>query len=136
MGKLTDQGEHAVLEVFLGGATRGGTGNLYLGLYTDVAEPAETANLATITELTEGANGYDRIAMIDANWTVTADEAVQPQQSFTANGGDWGNVAGYFITDANTGNVGNLIFVENFSDGPYNILDTMSCKITPTILAA
>ena len=136
MAKLVDQGEHAVLEVFLGGATRGGSGNLFLGLYTDAAEPGETANLDTITELPEGANGYDRIAMADANWVVTADEAVHDQANFTANGGDWGNVTGYFITDANTGNSGNLIFVEHFSDGPYDMTDGMSCKITPAILAA
>ncbi len=136
MAKLTDEGENAVLEVFLAGGTRGGTGNLWLGLYTDVAEPGETANLDTITELTEGANGYDRIIMADANWVVTDDEAVHDQANFTANGGDWGNVSGYFITDVDTGNVGNLLFVESFSDGPYEILDGMSCKITPKILAA
>lgn len=135
MAKLVDEGEHAVLEVFLGGATRGGTGNLFLGLYTDVAEPGETANLATITELPV-ANGYDRVPLADGDWTVVDDLATQPQANFTANGGDWGNTTGYFICDAANGNTANLLFVEHFSDGPYDILDGMSCKITPAILAA
>lgn len=135
MPKLCNDGENAVLEVFFAGGTRGGSGNLYLGLYTDAAEPAEDANLATITEL-PAANGYARIAMPDANWTVVADEATHEQQTFAANGGDWGNVTGYFICDAANGTVGNLIAVEQFSDGPYNVLDGLVVLVTPAILAA
>jgi hypothetical protein len=135
MPKLCDEGEHNILEVYLGGAARGGSANLYIGLYTDATEPAETANLATITELAV-ANGYARIALPDAGWTVTDDTAVQPEKTFTANGDDWGNVAGYFVCDAANGTAGNLIFVESFSDGPYNVLDGVSVKITPAIMAA
>lgn len=135
MAKLVNLGETQLLNTYLKGTTRPGSANLYLGLYTDVAEPGETANLASITELA-AANGYARVAMADANWTVTDDLAAQPQQTFTANGANWGNVTGYFICDAANGNTANLLFVEHFSDGPYDILDGMSAKITPAILAA
>lgn len=133
MAKICDEGEWFLANAALKSAAE--SANLYLGLYTDVTEPGETANLATITELAE-ANGYARIALPAANWTITDDLAEQPQQTFTANGGDWGNVSGYFLTDANTGNVGNLIAVENFSDGPYNTPDGISILITPKILTA
>lgn len=135
MAKLTDLGETQVLETYLVGTARPGSGNLYLGLYTDVAEPGETANLASIAELPV-ASGYARIALADAGWTVTDDLAEQPQKTFTANGGNWGNVTGYFICDAANGNTANLIFVEQFSDGPYSVDDTMTCKVTPAIQAA
>ena len=135
MPKLTNEGENAVLEVFLGGATRGGSGNLYLGLYMDATEPAEDANLATITEV-PAANGYARIALADGDWNIADDLATHNQQTFTANGGDWGNVTGYFICDAANGTVGNLIAVEHFSDGPYNVLDGLVVLVTPAVLAA
>jgi hypothetical protein len=131
--KLTNEGENHVLDVYLAGDVRD---PLYLGLYTDGTEPAETANLDSITELVEGANGYDRIALPDANWTIVDDVATHEQQTFTANGASWGNVTGYFICDAANGNVGNLIFVEHFSDGPYLCLDGLSILVTPAIQAS
>ena len=131
--KITDEGEWFLANAALVSAAE--SANLYLGLYTDVAEPGETANLATITELAV-ANGYARIAMPAANWTIVDDLAEQPQQTFTANGGDWGNVSGYFISDVANGTAGNLIAVENFSDGPYNTLDGLSILVTPKILTA
>ena len=135
MPKLCDQGEHAVLEVFMGGATRGGSGDLYLGLYTDTTEPGEATTLSTITELAV-THGYARIALADGDWTIVADLATNLQKTFTASGGDWGNIYGYFICDVSSGTSGNLLFVEQFSDGPYNITDGLSVKITPSILAA
>jgi hypothetical protein len=91
--------------------------------------------LATITELPV-ANGYARVSLPDANWTVVADVATHEQQTFTANGGDWGNVTGYFICDAANGNAANLIIVEHFADGPYNCLDGLSILVTPAVQAA
>ena len=133
MPKITDQGETFLANAALKSAAE--SANLYLGLYTDVAEPGETANLASITELAE-ANGYARIALAAANWTITDDLSEQPQKTFTANGANWGNVSGYFIADCANGTAGNLIAVENFSDGPYNTLDGLSILITPKILTA
>ena len=131
--KIVDQGEWFLANAALKSAAE--SANLYLGLYTDVDEPGETANLATITELAE-ANGYARIALPAANWTITNDLSEQPQQTFTANGANWGNVSGYFITDVANGTTGNLIAVENFSDGPYDTLDGLSILLTPKILTA
>lgn len=131
--KICDEGEWFLANAALKSAAE--SDPLYLGLYTDVAEPGETANLATITELAE-ANGYARIALAAANWTITDDFAEQPQQTFTANGANWGNVSGYFLCDAANGTAGNLIAVENFSDGPYNILDGLSVLVTPGIVTA
>ena len=133
MAKLTNEGETHLLNTYLKQDARD---PLYLGLYTDAAEPGESANLATITEVPEGANGYDRIALPDANWTVVDDTATHEQKVFTANGGDWGNVAGYFICDAANGTVGNLAIVEHFSDGPYNVLNGLSVLVAPAIQAS
>ena len=136
MPKLTDQGEHNVLQVFLAGATRAGSGNLYLGLFTDVTEPVEAATLASgLTELPV-THGYARIALADADWTVTADLATNLQKTFAASGGDWGYVYGYFICDVASGTSGNLLFVESFSGGAYYVLDGESLKVTPAVLAA
>lgn len=133
MAKLTNEGETNVLEVYLAGDARG---DLYLGLYTDATEPGETATLATISELPEGVDGYDRIALADVDWNVVDDLATNVQKTFTASGGDWGDVYGYFICDVITGTSGNLLFVEHFSDGPYDVLDGLSVLVTPAVLAA
>ena len=133
MAKLTNEGENNVLNTYLKGVARG---DLYLALYTDASEPAEAITLATITELPEGVNGYDRIALDDGDWTVVNDVATNVQKTFTAAGGDWGNVYGYFICNVITGVVGKVLFVESFSDGPYNVLNGLSVLVTPAIQAA
>jgi hypothetical protein len=133
MAKLTNEGENNVLNTYLKGVARG---DLYLGLYTDAAEPAEAITLATISELPEGVNGYDRIALDDGDWAVVDDLATNVQKTFTAAGGDWGNAYGYFICNVITGVVGKVLFVEHFSDGPYNVLNGLSVLVTPAIQAA
>jgi len=65
-----------------------------------------------------------------------ADLATHVQKTFLAAGGAWGQVYGYFICDVITGDAGNLLFVEHFSDGPYNVLNGLSVLITPAIQAA
>ena len=134
MAKTTTQGETNVLQVYLGGATRSGSGNLYLGLYTQTTEPAKVDTLATITELPV-ANGYARIVLADADWTVVDDLATQVQKAFAASGGDWGDVYGYFICDVDSGTSGLLLFAEQFSDGPYNVLDGDTIPVTAQVLA-
>jgi len=135
MAKWCDEGETDVGAVYLKGAARGT--NLYVGLYTDAAEPAETATLASITELAV-ANGYARILLGDADWTEQATKGVYEnlEKTFTANGGDWGSVYGYFICDVASGTAGNLLAVETFSDGPYTVNDGWSVKVTPKVTVA
>ena len=126
-GKLTNEGEAHILNTYLKGVTRG---TLYLGLYTDAVEPSEAATLATITEA-----AIARIIINNADVTVLNDLATIAQKTFTA-AAALGNVTGYFICNISTGTWGTLIFVEHFSDGPYNVAAGESIRITPSFLAA
>ena len=133
-GKLTDEGENDVATWYMKNnqSSRGADG-LYLGLYTDSTEPLETATLATITEL--ALTGYARIQLLDADWTITDDVAENIAKTFTA-GEVWGNIYGYFICNIVSGTAGELIFVEHFSTGPFNVADTKTIEITPKITVA
>ena len=132
MPKLVDEGENRILNILLGATAVDAT--LYLGLYTNTTEPAETANLAAITE--PSGNGYARISLSrGANWTISGDLATYLEQTFTATG-VWGNVYGYFIATSSDG-TGKLLFVEQFSNGPYNVQNNGDAiKVTPKIRAA
>jgi len=132
MAKWCDEGETSVGNVYL---KTGSAVSKYLGLYLDSSEPAETATLGTISEVT--GSGYARIQLLDADWTeqATKGEFKNLQKTFTATG-NWGNVYGYFVGTVATGTAGSLLAVENFSDGPYAVNDGWSVKITPTITIA
>jgi hypothetical protein len=133
MSKWVNEGETAVGNVFLKNAAQI---DKYLGLYTNAVEPAETITLATITELAV-ANGYARIQLGNADWTESPQGVfTNLQKTFTAAGGDWGDVYGYFICDCASGVAGDILAVETFSDGPYPISDGSSIKVTPVITIA
>jgi hypothetical protein len=105
--------------------------SLYLGLYTDTTEPLITATLtAGLTEL--GLAGYSRLQLVDADWNVAADTVTNVLKTFTA-GEDWGNVYGSFITNLAAG-AGTLIAVKHFTSGPFNVLNTKTIDITPTMV--
>jgi len=131
-GKRTDEGEHRSLDILYGAQALDTT--LYLGLYENNTEPAEAAALTDLTEQAV-ATGYARIALTRGTWSITADHADYAEQTFTANGGDWGNQYGYFICTVASGTAGILIYVEDFSDGPYDVTDGDSVKVTPKITA-
>lgn len=126
MAKWVDEGETLVAEILFKTTDPSVDFDpLYVGLYTDSSEPAESDGLADISEVPV-ADGYGRESIArDTDWTVSGDEATAGQVSFTASGGAWGNVYGYFVTDGT-----NLIAVEHFSDGPYNVGDGDTVKIT------
>ncbi len=130
MAKWTDEGETAVGNIFLKNQAQV---SKYLGLYMNAAEPGETAVLADLTE--PAGNGYARIQLADADWTeqATKGEFKNLEKTFTASGGNWGDVYGYFITDDPTGTTGDLFAVEHFSDGPYTVNDGWSVKVTSTV---
>ncbi len=133
-GKLTNEGEIDIISWYLKNLqTSRGANSLYLGLYTDTTEPAENITLATITEL--ALTGYARIQLNDADWSGAADVATNLAKTFTA-GEDWGNVYGYFICNVASGTAGEIIFVEHFSTGPFNVADTKTIEITPKITVA
>ena len=131
MARMTAEGDNHILNTYLKGVTRG---TLYLGLYTDAAEPGESAILSTITELPV-ANGYARIVIANADVTVVGSLATIAQKTFTASGGIWAAVTGWFLTNVASGTYGPLICVESFSDGARTILDGLTLKITPTFTA-
>ena len=131
MSKWTDAGENRVADILFDDQAVDAT--LYLGLYTaPTSEPAETAVDSDLTEPSGGA--YARLPLTRGTWVVTASAAAYAQQTFTATGGAWGNVYGYFISTGSSGTSGGVLMaVENFSDGPYSIGDGDSVAITPTV---
>ena len=131
MAKWVDEGELRVAQILFGAQAVDAT--LYLGLYTNTTEPAETANLAALTE--PSGNGYARIALSRGTWTVTGDYAQYAQQTFTASGGNWGNVYGYFIATSSDG-TGKLLAVEQFTSAPFVVNNGDSIKVTPKITVA
>jgi len=133
MAKWCNEGETQVGNIYLKKDTQV---DLYLGLYKNSSEPAEDATLANLTE--HSGDGYARIALGAADWTEQAIKGVfeNLQKTFTADGGDWKNICGYFITDVLTGTAGKLIAVEDFSDGPCTVNDGWSVKVTPRVTIA
>lgn len=132
MAKLVNEGENRLLNLILNQLAQDAT--WYLGLYEDSSEPGETATLAGLTEQA-GGTGYARIALTLASFSIADDIATYAQQTFTASGGAWGNQYGYFI-GTTSDNTGKLLFVEHFSDGPYNVNDGGQVKVTPKITCA
>ena len=135
MAKLCNEGETGTGNIVLNKATQV---DFYLGLYKDTDEPAETATLATITEVTPATFGYARIALGSADWTE--DGAIKGkftnlEKTFTANGGTFGAVTGSFIATTASGTAGKLWWVQHFTDGIHNIGDGSSQKVTPVVTA-
>ena len=130
MAKWCDEGETSVGNVYLKATAKP---SYYLGLFKNTTEPAETAVLADITE--QSALGYARIQLLDADWTEEATKGVfhNLQKTFTASGGNWGSVYGYFICTVASGTGGLLVAAELFSDGPYTVNDGWSVKVTPKV---
>ncbi len=127
-GKLVTEGMVYLGLVGVENGTQRGADSWYLGLYDDTTEPLITATLASgISELSK--TGYARIQLADADWTNVAGVITNLAKTFTA-GEDWGNVYGYFITDVASGTAGDLIGVEHFSTGPFNIADTKTLDVT------
>jgi len=128
MAVWTDLGENWAADVLFG--SRSPDTALSLGLYTaPTTEPGETAVIGDLTE--PSGNGYARIDLNRGSWTISGDTAEYAEQTFTASGGDWGNVYGYFLATKDTTPL--LIAVEQFTNGPFNITDGSSIKITPRV---
>ena len=130
-GKWVDEGENRVANILFGSTAV--DGSLYLRLYTDNTEPAETDGLADVTE--ETGTGYAAITLTRGTWSITADVVQYAEQTFTASAADWVSVYGYYIATS-TDNSGKLLAVENFTDGPYAVGDGNSIKIVPKITVA
>jgi len=127
-GSLYDEGENRIANILLGATPVDGV--LYLGLYKNVTEPAETVSLSDLTEVS--GYGYARQSLVRGSWVITTNSAVYTQRIFLANGGNWGSIYGYFI-GTTIDDSGKLIGLEHF-DSPYVIVDTKGIKITPTLI--
>jgi hypothetical protein len=125
-----DEGENRVLNILLGDTPVDGA--WYLGLYKNSVEPGEDAKVSDLTE--PSGFGYARKPLSRglANWTITADEATYPEQTLLAQGGDWGNIYGYFITTTLTGTGGKLMGLEHLGSA-YSVLDGKGIKIIPKL---
>lgn len=128
MAKLVSEGENRIANVLFASQTLDSV--YYLGLYTNGSEPAETAGLADIVELTGG--DYSRKTLTRGSFSVSGSIATYAQQAFTANGGDWSGITGYFIGNS-ADNSGQLMWVESFSEGTFNINDGSTLNIIPNI---
>ena len=132
--KLVNEGRIDVGEWYLKNVqTSRGADALYLGLYTDTTEPLITDTLSSITEL--ALTGYTRIQLLDADWSNVIGVFTNLEKTFTA-GEAWGNVYGYFICNVSTGTAGELIVVEHFSTGPFNVANGKTIDITPELIFA
>ena len=121
-----DEGENNILDAYFKGANRPAA--WYLGLYTNAVALGEADTLASVVEV--AGNGYARQQLADADWALTADHVTGTQEIFTASGGAWTDVYGWFLTDGTR-----LIASEHFAGGPYTIQNGQSIKVTPTITA-
>lgn len=128
MAKLTDAGENKIADCFFKGTARP---SFYVGLYSNAAEPGETAALADITEVA-ALYGYARQQITDGDWTLTADHVTAAQKTFTAAGGSWGLVKGWFLCDCSSGTSGIVIAVESFS-ASYDMASGAILKLTVTM---
>lgn len=133
MAKWVDAGENRVANQLFGATAVDTT--LYIGIYTSpTTEPGETAVINDLTE--PSGSGYARIALTRGTWVVSGSAATYAQQTFAASGGSWGACYGYFVATSSAGTGGALMYVEQFSSGPYSIGDGDSIKITPSVAVA
>lgn len=110
-----NQGEVIILEAAL---NKTAPQDLDLCLYSNNALLTESVTEASVTAVTGG--GYAPIQLTASSWTVTGGDpttAAYAKQTFTFTG-SVGNVYGYYIKQRTSGK---LVWVEAFSDGPYNI---------------
>ena len=129
MGKWCDEGETNVGNIYLKNQAQNAA--LYLGLYKDTTEPAETAILVGLTE--PSGYGYARMALSPGDWAEGPQGTfVQPEKIFMPSGGAWGNVYGYFVCTVATGTAGKLLGVEHFST-PYNVQAGYALRISPEV---
>ena len=105
-----------------------------MGLYTDTTEPPISAELPSTNIAELALAGYARIQLIDADWTITNDQADNVLKTFSA-GVEWGNVYGSFLTDGSSG-ASTLIAVKHFSNAPFFVLNGKTIDVTPKFLIA
>lgn len=92
--------------------------SLRLKLFTNNRTPLEDDDETDYIEAS--GNGYVAVTLTPASWTIVQGdptEASYPEVTFLFTGA-LGNVYGYYVVG---GTSGKLMWVENFSSGPFNI---------------
>jgi len=110
---FTDIARENTLTYLVGGTVT--PESLVLKLFANDVTPTDTDDVTLYTEVSGG--GYSSIALTPANWTVTAGNAIYPEQSWTFSGAI-GDVYGYYLVNSVSGE---LIFAERFPAGPYDV---------------
>jgi hypothetical protein len=105
--------------------------SLVLRLYSNNRSPAKTDAVGDYTEVS--GNGYSSVTLDPADFVFTSGDptsAAYPQVTFTFTG-PAGNIYGYYVTRATTGD---LQFANRFSNAPINIANNGDeIRITLTI---
>jgi len=120
---FTNEGEQWALQILLQGASN--TADLYVGLYTNPTEPAETATMVSgLTEVSTSSTGYARLLLerSSTGWTsitlASGDyQATSKLLTFGTPTDSWGTVNGAFITTVASGTAGLLIATYHFAAG-------------------
>jgi hypothetical protein len=125
---FTNAAEQVALENFI---NKTAPESLVLRLYSDNQTPAKTDLVGDYTEVS--GNGYAAVTLTPANFVMTPGDpssAAYPQVTFAFTGAA-GNVYGYYVTRATTGD---LMFANRFSNAPINIANNGDeIRITLTI---
>ncbi len=125
---FTNAAEQVALENFI---NKTAPENLVLRLYSDNQTPSKTDVAGDYTEVS--GNGYSAVTLTPGNFVMTPGDpssAAYPQVTFAFTGAA-GNVYGYYVTRATTGD---LMFANRFSNAPINIANNGDeIRITLTI---
>lgn len=123
--KLVDQGEEHFADILFGDQPVDGA--MYMGLYRNTLEPAETVVLTDFDE--PYGSGYSRKQLTRGLWTVAGGLATYELQTFLASGGDWGNITGYFLATT-LNNTGLCLAICHFS-AAFSVTSGKGIKIVP-----
>lgn len=129
---VPNQGEVIALEATL---NKTAPENLDLVLYKSNTTPGETDTESTYT--VADFTGYATIQLTAASWTISPGaptEAAYAQQTFASTASSQNqNVYGYYVKQRTSGK---LVWVERFTDGPYQIANNGDqIKVTPKFTA-
>jgi len=127
-GFTPDEGETLIANLIFKNADADRGTDLALVLFTN-ASPGETITAATLAE--PSGDGYARIDLVDANWTVSGDTASYALQTFTANETWVGSVQGYAIVTKGT--TPRIVAIEVDAAGPYTFNENDTYDVTPNI---
>src|SRR4051812_25333696 len=113
-----DVGEVLLLRYILNNTS---PGNVRLRLFTNNITPAEGNSLTMYTE--SSAAGYSPFALTGASWTFATasgtSTATYARQTFSYSTSE--TVYGYYMTNADVGNIQQLVWVERFPGAPYQV---------------